>query len=201
MPMRSIKPLSQQRISTLALILLPALCFVSVVAQQRVSQRSSGPSGVQSQSVRYGGTMLPSEQRYVQMRSGLLPSEYRDVQWSSGALPSQGRIAGPPSASASLRYPAYSGVYNRTANSMAPAYNSYSRKAPGGSSSTSIRYGGSSVRSGYYSDSPYRISGRVNTRVTGSYSFHQNYNSYTQVTAKPKSLQYRTPSLRYNGQK
>ncbi len=195
MTMRSIKPLPLHRLCALALIWLPVLGLVTVVAQQRVSQRSSGPGHVQSQSVRYGGgALLPSEQRYVRMRSGLLPSEYRDVRWSSGTMSSQGRIAGPPGANASVRYPSYNMYYNRTANSMAPAYNSYTRRAPGGSSAPSIRYGRSRTT---YPDSSFRVNRRVNTRVTGSYSFHQNYNSYHQVSAKPSSLRQRTPSIRY----
>ena len=196
MTMRSIKLLPLHRHCALALIALSTLGLVTVVAQQRVSQRSSGPGHVQNQSVRYGGgALLPSEQRYVNMRSGLMPSEHRNLRWSSGSMPSQGRIAPRPGGNASLRYPTYNKYYNRTTNSMAPAFNTYTDH--GGGASLRYRRPGSSSS---IPDSSFRVNSRVNTRVTGSYSFHQNYNSYHQVT-KPRSLHQRTPSLRYGGKR
>jgi hypothetical protein len=179
----------------LAPVLLLGAGLAVVVAQIAVSQRASGPPPVQSQSLRYGGGgLLPSEQRYVKWRSGQLPSEYRNQAWSSGSLPSQGRIAGPPGANASLRYPSYNMYYNRTANSMSPAYNTYTQHTRNYSHTPSIRYGGS--RS-VYTGSAYRVNTQVNYQNTGTYKFHQNYNSYHQVSAKPRSLNYRPPSIRY----
>ena len=152
-------------------------------------------SPVQSQSIRYGGgALLPSEQRYVRWRSGLLPSEYRNVRMSSGALPSQGRIAAPPGGAASLRYGGYNFYYNQTADSMSPSYNTYNRRITNIGSAPSIRYGRSS---GYTGGTSFRVNTQVNPRSVGTYSFRQNFNTYTQVNTRPRSLNYRTPSLRY----
>jgi hypothetical protein len=167
----------------LAMLLLPAAGLVVVVGQVAVSMRASAPPPVQSQSVRYGGgTLLPSEQRYVRAQSGLMGSELRDAQW--GSLPSQGRISASP---ATLRYSSYNSYYNRTADSLAPATGTYSRQFRSSTSAASIRYNLGNQGNTYKTRAP-----------SHTYSFRQNYNSYTQVSNPNKyTSSYKPPSVRY----
>jgi hypothetical protein len=167
----------------LALILVPAAGMVAVVAQMAVNTRSSAPPPIRSQSVRYGGGMLPSEQRNVRWQSGLLPSERRDAQW--GSIPSQGRISGAPN---SVRYSSYNSYYNRTANSLAPATNRFSRSYNNPATVPSIRYN--------HTSSPGRSYKPYTPR--NSYSSHQNFNTYRTVSRpSPYTPSYRAPSIRY----
>jgi hypothetical protein len=183
-PMRRQRSLSMWRRCALAVMMLPVAGLVVVVGQMAVSQQASAPPPIQSQSVRYGGGgLLPSEQRYVKWRSGLLPSEHRDAQW--GSMPSQGRISGAPN---TVRYSSYNSYYNRTANSMAPATNRFTRSYNSPPRVPSIRY--NHISSPGRSYRPYTQS--------HTYSFRQNYNSYKQVSrAKPSYNSYRSPSIRY----
>jgi len=185
--MRMIKSTRLRWLLVLAPILVMGPGLMVVVAQYAVSQAASAPPAVQSQSVRYGGgSLLPSERRYARSQSGLLPSEYRNARWASGSLPSQGMTG-------SVRYSGYNQLYNRTANSMAPAYNSYKQLSTG--YTPSIRYGGT--------NSSYRNTARptntyVNRNPSGGYHFHQNYNSYNQVSTRSSSFGNYKPSIRYN---
>ena len=109
--------------------------------QQQVNLRQSAPP--LNHSIRYNkpSRLLPSESRYLIIKSGLLPSEHRHLRWKTGVLPSSG-------AAAHLQQPTIR--YNKGAN-----YPSGLNRQP------TIRYYSTPVRQSPFMVKTYRVDTRI----------------------------------------